>query len=288
MSNKKEECFVIMPISGNDDRSQDHFLSVYHDIIRPACDIAGFKAIRADDVKSTNLIHVDIIKRIIEAPLAICDLSTRNPNVLFELGIRQAFDKPVVLIQEKNTKKIFDINILRIYEYSSSLIYKNVLEDQKEISDRINDTMKNVQENGHINSLIKLLSIPNPAQIQDTQLNSKQVFEIIEMLKGEISEISSFQRKIQYESKRGIRGSKRIMDPMDFFQKLDRYQELFKDFKRKEGVVTDSFKEKISSDYQKITDLYLNNGDRDYREIADRYSELLTEINRYNSNLFSF
>ena len=65
-----------------------------------ASDTAGFKSVRADEVRQTNLIHLDVLQKLIESPMAICDLSSRNPNVLFELGLRQAFDKPVVLVQE--------------------------------------------------------------------------------------------------------------------------------------------------------------------------------------------
>jgi len=39
----------------------------------------------------TNDIHIDILDRIINAPDGDCDLSGLNPNVMFELGIRQAF-----------------------------------------------------------------------------------------------------------------------------------------------------------------------------------------------------
>lgn len=41
--------------------------------------------------------------------MAICDLSSRNPNVMYELGIRQAYGKKVVLIQDDATDKIFDV-----------------------------------------------------------------------------------------------------------------------------------------------------------------------------------
>lgn len=50
---------------------------------------------------------------------------------MFELGIRQAIDKPVVLIQEKGTQKIFDIVPLRYLEYSKDMKYHEVLESQK-------------------------------------------------------------------------------------------------------------------------------------------------------------
>ncbi len=95
-----EQCFVIMPISDPPDYESGHFRRVYEDLFEPACRNAGYHSIRADDVRETNLIHVDILKRLLESPMAICDLSTQNPNVLFELGFRQAFDKPVLLVLE--------------------------------------------------------------------------------------------------------------------------------------------------------------------------------------------
>lgn len=90
-----KKCFVIMPISDSEDYTSGHFGRVYEHIIKPACELAGFKPIRADDIMTTNYIALDIIKNIIESEMAICDLSSRNPNVLYELGIRQAFNLPV-------------------------------------------------------------------------------------------------------------------------------------------------------------------------------------------------
>ncbi|HEY5778121.1 MAG TPA: hypothetical protein VIT00_05255 [Terrimicrobiaceae bacterium] len=56
----REECFVIMPITDGDGYVQGHFKHVFDDIIAPACDIAGYKAIRADHVKETNLSLFDV------------------------------------------------------------------------------------------------------------------------------------------------------------------------------------------------------------------------------------
>lgn len=123
MDKENKDCFVIMPISECEGYEKGHFKHVYEDIIKPAVEKAGYIAIRADEVNATNLIHLDILKKLIDTPIAVCDLSTRNPNVLFELGIRQAFDKPVVLIQEKGTQKIFDIAPLRYLEYSKDMKY---------------------------------------------------------------------------------------------------------------------------------------------------------------------
>lgn len=167
MVKKPEECFVIMPISDPDNYEKGHFQHVYDDIVSKACETAGFKPVRADDVLETNLIHLDVLKRIIETPMAVCDLSNRNPNVLFELGLRQAFDKPVVLIQEKGTPAIFDIAPLRYTEYRKERVYHQVLEDQKSIADAITATKKATDEGSGLNSMVKLLSLTSSAQLKD-------------------------------------------------------------------------------------------------------------------------
>ena len=67
-TNNEEYCFAIMPISDVDTHPKGHFHHVYQDIISPACEKSGFRACRADDVKATNLIQLDILKKLIEAP----------------------------------------------------------------------------------------------------------------------------------------------------------------------------------------------------------------------------
>ena len=161
------DCFVIMPISDPDGYETGHFQHVYDDLISPACDNAGYNAIRADDVLQTNLIHLDVLKRLLETPMAICDLSTRNPNVLFELGLRQAFDKPVVLVQEKDTPQIFDIAPLRDTEYRKERVYHEVLEDQKAIAEALKATADAANAPDGLNSIVNLLSLTAPAALKE-------------------------------------------------------------------------------------------------------------------------
>lgn len=178
-----KECFLIMPISDPVDYKKGHFQRVRDDLFRPACEAAGFQAIRADETTETNLIQLDILRRLIEAPIAICDLSTRNPNVMFELGIRQAFDKPVVLVQEEGTQRIFDISGIRIIEYRKELLYREVLQDQKAISDALVSTA--TPQPGSINSLIRLLSL-SAAKLDDSA--SGDIQGILRLILSEVSQ----------------------------------------------------------------------------------------------------
>lgn len=169
----KPECFVIMPISDPDGYEAGHFRRVYEDLFVPACDKAGYAAVRADQVRQTNLIHLDVLQKIINSPMALCDLSSRNPNVLFELGLRQAFDKPVVLVQEIGTPPIFDINPLRYTNYRKEMSYRQVIEDQQEISAAVKATKEDIGNSKSINSIVKLLSLTQPASLSNISEGDK-------------------------------------------------------------------------------------------------------------------
>ena len=200
---EEKTCFSIMPIADVDGYPQDHFKHVYDNIIMPACSIAGFRATRADEVKASNLIHLDILRNLIDAPIAICDLSTRNPNVLFELGIRQAFDRPVVLIQEKGTPRIFDIAPLRYLEYSKEMKYHEVLKTQQELSETIQATVAADSDAGNVNSIVKLLALDSAARIPE--LKDGKEFFAIELMQAEMRELRKMVEISLHEGRRSPR-----------------------------------------------------------------------------------
>lgn len=189
-----KECFIIMPISNNTNYPDGHFDRVYKYLINPACELAGFKAIRADEVNNTNYIALDIIKRIINSDMAICDLSSQNPNVLYELGIRQAFNKPVTLIKDKVTKRIFDIQGFRDFEYDSNLRVDNIEREIESLSELIKNTYES--QGSEINSLTALLSL-SPAKLQE----NKEISAESELI---LNAISSMERRILSMEKASI------------------------------------------------------------------------------------
>lgn len=221
---KKEnkDCFVIMPISDTDGYDKGHFSRVYEDIIKPAVENTEFTVTRADEVKETNFIHLDILKQLIDAPIAICDLSSRNPNVLFELGIRQAFDKPVVLIQEEGTPKIFDIGPLRYLEYSKNMKYHDVLKTQTELTESINATKEAEGKQGNINSIVRLMALSNPAAIPTLEGDNKEAFAI-DVLQSQMSDIRKMMEISMMENRKGIsKGSISSIEYERISSKLDR------------------------------------------------------------------
>lgn len=198
---KNKQCFVIMPISDPKDYKTGHFKNVYEDIFIPAIKDAGYTPKRADDDKSSSMIQVNIIRDIIDSPMAICDLSSKNPNVLFELGIRQAFDLPVVLVQEEGTPRIFDISTINTIDYGKELLYRNVINDREKIKEAILQTRDNTKG---INSIVKLLGrepAKNKEGIDDNTLLFTISYQIQTILnKLEEMNIKENQEKVETQT----------------------------------------------------------------------------------------
>lgn len=87
------------------------------------------------------MIQSTTISDLIEADLVIADLTEHNPNVMFELGVRMAQDKPVVLMKAEGTGPLFDVdNMLRVFEYSPNLWSTTVEKDMPNLREFIKGT----------------------------------------------------------------------------------------------------------------------------------------------------
>ncbi len=151
----EKKCIVIMPISDQDGYAQGHFNRVYEYIIVPACRQAGFRPIRADDSITTNDSAWDLTKNIIESDIAICDLSSKNQNVLYGFSIRQVFNLPVTLIKDLKTQNP-DIHEFDVVEYDESLRIDTVQKATETLSESLKNTFAN---KGEVNSLLSRLGI---------------------------------------------------------------------------------------------------------------------------------
>ncbi|MDR1010442.1 MAG: hypothetical protein LBM04_04855 [Opitutaceae bacterium] len=123
--------FVALPFSEKSGKWPTGFFSeVLNNLITPAGVNAGFKVETAKK-DGSDVIQATIINDLLNADLVVCDfcdLTDHNPNVLFELGMRMAFEKPVALIRAQGTLPIFDVDsMLRVWEYSPNL-WRSTLE----------------------------------------------------------------------------------------------------------------------------------------------------------------
>lgn len=99
--------------------------------IRDTCTTAGFTCIRGDESNFKSDIFPEILKIIVKARLIIANVNGRNPNVMYELGIAQAIDKPVILVSREPENLPVDVKSKRFF------IYKNYKELQEMIKDAL-------------------------------------------------------------------------------------------------------------------------------------------------------
>lgn len=118
-------CFIAMPISTPDPSlyhgDVDHFQHVLDHLFIPAVKAAGMAPI-PPLAQGADVIQAEIIKHLETADLVLCDISTLNANVFFELGIRTALNKPMCIVRDEHTPRIpFDTTIVNHHTYNSTL-----------------------------------------------------------------------------------------------------------------------------------------------------------------------
>jgi hypothetical protein len=67
-------------------------------LIRPVCKQMGYITKRADEINEPGLITKKVIIKLINSDLVIADLTGHNPNAFYELALRHATGKPIILI----------------------------------------------------------------------------------------------------------------------------------------------------------------------------------------------
>lgn len=136
--------FVIMPFVERDTKHPAGFFAeVLRSMITPAAKASHF-TVKTANRQGSDLIQSTIINDLIEADLVIADLTEHNPNVMFELGMRMAEDKPVVLIKAQGTGPLFDVdNMLRVFEYSPNLWQTTVEKDMPNLREFIKGAWDN-------------------------------------------------------------------------------------------------------------------------------------------------
>lgn len=118
-------CFVMMPF-----KPRPFFTSVFR-TIRRAAKRAGLRCVRSDELFDTRAVILDIWENIRKSKVCVVDITNRNPNVFYELGIAHTLPKRTVLISKelaKGEKPVFDVNYVRCIFYKNTESGLQVLE----------------------------------------------------------------------------------------------------------------------------------------------------------------
>jgi hypothetical protein len=105
-----DTCFILMPFGEWNDK---YFETIYN----PAIKDAGYEPLRADSLFASGSVIEQIWDQIIKAKVLLADLSGKNANVFYELGLSHAISKPIVFISNNIEDVPFDLRHLRVIIY---------------------------------------------------------------------------------------------------------------------------------------------------------------------------
>lgn len=106
------KAFVIMPFPSE-------FTAIYEQLVKLALEEVGYDVTRADSFLDQQNILRDIVRGIGTADLIVADLTTLNPNVLYELGLCHGLRIPTILLAQSMDEVPFDLRGYRIQIYST-------------------------------------------------------------------------------------------------------------------------------------------------------------------------
>ncbi|MDX7742250.1 hypothetical protein SJY04_14055 [Aeromonas dhakensis] len=277
---KRITCGLIMPISAIGKCDEKHWWEV-KEILTDTLNGTEFDLKLVSDEDEANVIHNRIVTNVYSSDIVVCDVSANNPNVMFELGMRLAFDKATVIIKDDKTKFSFDISPFNHIIYPRDLNMIGMKRFQRELLSALKATHEASKVQGY-SAFLKHFSITEVRSINEKKVSpDKYIIDKLNELSETISDISRDKRLtrdggVSYFDFSGlieyIRGGGVIHLPQDNMSDLLLSNDI-NTFLEGNDIV--SF---LKSNKIRLQDV----PDRDVVELFNTYFKISKEIHEYN------
>jgi hypothetical protein len=164
-------CGIAMPISPVDGYPARHWQPDVLEIITEAAQAAGFDARLVSAAEHSAIILGEIVANLHRDDVVVFDVSTKNANVMFELGMRLAFDKPTVIIKDDNTHRPFDTSPIQDLEYPRDLHYQEIRKFKTDLTNKMKATYEASQKSDY-RSFLKHFGQLKVASVETREVSS--------------------------------------------------------------------------------------------------------------------
>lgn len=132
-----KKLFIISPIGSENSPTREYFDKVRRHIIDPVAKDMAYLTVRSDEIPRPGTITNHIIEHLLKDDLVVADMTERNPNVFYELAVRHAVRKPVILMGAIGNRVPFDLAAQRVifYDLDPDNISKAKEELRRQISE---------------------------------------------------------------------------------------------------------------------------------------------------------
>jgi hypothetical protein len=226
-----EVCYVVTPFGLKTDLSGAliDFDALYLEVLKPTISDAGYTPVRGDEELTGGTVYRAIMERVILSPLAVFDVTTANPNVLYELGIRHmARRSGTVVLFAAGERMPYDLAHLQVIMYRISqgkpenpaelraTLAKRLMEAHRESADSpIHQMFDGV--NVEITHKAKVVRAENQTADQRRQLTEAKLHGLSALMEfetslGDLADVDSSLLTDLFTSYRANSGWKQMID----------------------------------------------------------------------------
>jgi hypothetical protein len=145
-----ERVFVIQQIGASDTPERKRADEIFEGIIIPAVETSSLKAYRADLDVTPGAITPRMLQELLAARVVIADLTGRNPNVFYELGITHSFARPLISIADSSAALPFDAKDERVIELGEYLHTGLTLRQGQKAISRLKESLRIVLQDDYV------------------------------------------------------------------------------------------------------------------------------------------
>lgn len=161
----------------------------------------------------SGIIQKRIIQNLYENPIVVCDVSGKNPNVMFELGMRLTFDKPTIVVKDDETDYSFDTSPIEHLGYPRSLRFSDIVKFKERLASSIKATYEKKQADKDYSSFLKNFNILHAPELERKEVSG------VELLSKRLDEIERLLRGLR-GSVQSSREHKQVHFGVNFFREL--------------------------------------------------------------------
>lgn len=228
MWNKEEKnvhCWIIMPIWEIDWCSQSHWKEVLN-IIKDVVSELSYIPNLVSDSNDSWIIQKRIIQNVYNNEIVVCDVSWKNPNVMFELWMRLAFDKPTVIIKDDKTNYSFDTSVIEHIVYPRDLRYNSIIDFKSKLKDKIKSTYEKSIWDSDYSTFLKHFWEYKIVELNQKEVSSNEyILDELRSLSLQVSSLSKSNRekKISYKYNKELK-NKILREYIDKYKVINNFK----------------------------------------------------------------
>lgn len=203
-------CFFISPMGEHDSEERRNSDTVLEVLLQQRLRPLGFDVRRADHLSDIGRIDDQMLDQLVGAELAVCDVTGLNPNVMYELGVRHAVGKPVIVIAAAGTVLPFDTATFRTIFYDLGDVMA-----MHRAGNELDDVVKLIIEGRHAN---------NPVADRVSRRALESSSGVVEEALARIETMMYSTTKLLEQRDDGLREARFAFDNKSFGQALEFYQ----------------------------------------------------------------